>query len=243
MSNQDYSDEYFAKYARKGQFLKRERGRRLHQFNYWIRNTSKTYPQGARLLEIGCGMGYLSEVASGYFDYVGTDITLVPLRAAKDRVSSIDYVQTDAQKLALRSEIFDVVIAFDILEHIPNPHSAIAETFRVLKKGGCIVVTMPNTRSLGNRMKSTKGSLVPSMYRDETHVSLLKPEEWRQLFISSGFTILRSMSDTLWDLPYSTRIPIALQKLVLIPFNLGVSYFLGGLPWTLGENLVFVCRK
>lgn len=243
MSDRNYSEEYFARYEEKGQLSGRERGRRLQQFNYWMRYASRRYPKNAHLLEIGCGMGYLSEVASEYFSYVGTDITLIPLQAARSRDGSIDYVQGDALRLAFRSEVFDVVVAFDILEHTERPENAVAEAHRILKKDGCIIATVPNTRSFGNRIKRTNRDLVPSMYRDPTHVSLLPPEKWTELFRNSGFTIIRSITDTLWDLPYSKKIPLLLQKALLIPFNLSVSELLGGLPWTLGENLVFVCRK
>jgi 2-polyprenyl-3-methyl-5-hydroxy-6-metoxy-1,4-benzoquinol methylase len=243
LSDLKYSKEYFEKYEEKGRYSGIERGRRLPQFKYWIRYASRRHPKGARLLEVGCGMGYLSEVASKSFHYFGTDISVIPLLAAKGRVSGTDFIQSNAMMLSFRQEAFEFIVAFDILEHTDKPESVIAEAYRVLRKGGSLIVTVPNTRSLGNRIKGGASGMVPSMHMDPTHVSLLSPEKWKELFRKSGFQIVRFHSDTLWDLPYSRKVPIHLQKLVLIPFNLAGSVLFGSLPWPIGENLVFVCKK
>ncbi len=243
MNPGQYTSEYFADYEAKGRFLKREQGQRWHQFGYWSRYISRHYSQGSRILEVGCGLGYFAGAVSEKFKYVGTDVAIFPLKVARVREGAQNFIESDAVNLAFHSGSFDVVIAFDMLEHIANPSSVISEIYRVLREKGQLIATTPNVRSFGNRVKSLSADLVPSMHTDETHVSLLSVEEWSNLFKKSGFRIARSASDTLWDIPYSSKIPVVLQKIVLIPFNIGVSYFFGGLPWTLGENLVFVCEK
>ena len=195
------------------------------------------------VLEVGCGLGYFKRALSRNFTYVGTDISLFPLQTAEMRETNGDFVQSDGAALAFCSDSFDVVVAFDMLEHMSSPGLAISEIYRVLRKNGRLIATTPNVRSLGNRIKSPTAGLVPSMYKDKTHESLLSRDEWVSLFRGAGFEMLRSDSDTLWDLPYSTRVPMILQKITLIPFNMIISYLFGGLAWNLGENLVFVCKK
>lgn len=243
MNPRQYSPEYFSEYQAKGRFLRCERGQRWHQFAYWARHISRRYASGSAILEIGCGLGYFGRAISKDFIYIGTDISLFPLQTARAREVEGNFVQSDGALLAFRSDSFDVVVAFDILEHMPDPSFAVAEMYRVLRKNGRIIATTPNTRSLGNRIKSSSAGLMPSMYRDKTHISLLSKDEWIGAFHDAGFEVLKSDSDTLWDIPYSTKVPSILQKMLLVPFNWSVSYLFGSVPWTLGENLVFICKK
>jgi len=50
-------------------------------------------------------------------------------------------VVTDAQRLGLASEAFDIVLCTEVLEHVPEPQAAIDEMFRVLKPGGTLILT------------------------------------------------------------------------------------------------------
>lgn len=243
LNHQQYSNEYFANYKIKGRFLKRERGERWYQFGYWQRYISRHFRRGSTILEIGCGLGYFGKVLFRKFEYVGTDIAIFPLQAIRSREKAISLVQGNVLTLGFRPESFDVVVAFDILEHISPPTSAILEIYRVLRKDGRLILTVPNVNSLGNRIKLVSEGLVPSMYVDKTHLSLLSAEKWTCLFAESGFKILRVASDTLWDIPYSKKFPVILQKMFLIPCNIFIASFFGGLPWSLGENLVFICEK
>jgi len=57
-------------------------------------------------------------------------------------------VQGDGQHLPLASQQFDAVIGLDIFEHIPDDRLAFAETFRVLRPGGTLVLSVPAFKSL-----------------------------------------------------------------------------------------------
>jgi len=238
-----YSGDYYNDYRSKGHFLKRERGERWHQYGYWLRYINRHYPGNCCVLELGCGLGYFAKVASRAHHYIGIDIALFPLQVARSKDPAINLIQGNALKLPFQSQSVDTVVAFDLLEHISDPGSSISEIYRVLRNNGRLIATTPNVKSLGNRLKSPTGKSVPSMYKDPTHVSLLDREEWERLFRGRGFEISRVATDTLWDIPYSSRLPVILQKSILVPFNISVSYIFGGLPWLLGENLIFVCKK
>jgi hypothetical protein len=81
------------------------------------------------------------------------------------------------------------------------------------------------------------------MDTDTSHVALLRPEEWKDLLREAGFVIERSGTDSLWDMPYTRRIPLIIQKAFLVPFNVFITRWIGLLPWRMGENLVIVARK
>ena len=87
-----------------------------------------------RVLEIGCGNGYLGEyVRSLGATVVGCDITL-PATAP-----DVQFVQADGAALPFGQQ-FDVVMSFDVLEHIPDTDQHLREVRRVLRPAGSTVV-------------------------------------------------------------------------------------------------------
>jgi SAM-dependent methyltransferase len=89
-----------------------------------------------RVLELGAWDGMVArEVAARGIHALALDVTLdgVDARATRDGVR---FVQSDAGRIALAGESLDLVCSFGSLEHFPRPDLAIAETHRVLRRGG-----------------------------------------------------------------------------------------------------------
>jgi SAM-dependent methyltransferase len=89
-------------------------------------------PKDARILEIGCGNGWVGKYLRqhGWGNYIGLDI--VP---PADYVGSIK----DWRKLGLDPESFDVIIAFEVVEHV----DCFRECYDLLKPGGKLLLTSP----------------------------------------------------------------------------------------------------
>lgn len=90
---------------------------------------------GKEILVIGAG-GLLGEY-------------LKPL-SLKNRLTSIDFdserkpdIVMDAQKMSFDDASFDLIYIFEVLEHIPNPFTAMKEIHRVLKPGGVLYLSTP----------------------------------------------------------------------------------------------------
>lgn len=100
-----------------------------------------------RLLDVGCGTGYLaaSLALSGY-DVVGVEPDVAARAFARKRLPEV--VEAGAYPLPFSDASFDVVIATDVLEHVPDDQAAVREMFRVLRPGGLAVVTVPAMRIL-----------------------------------------------------------------------------------------------
>jgi SAM-dependent methyltransferase len=85
------------------------------------------------VLDLGCGNRPYADLFDGC-DYLGVD------RSADD---SRPDVITDATRLALDGERFDIVFCTQVIEHVPEPRALVHESFRVLRPGGFLVLTGP----------------------------------------------------------------------------------------------------
>jgi len=95
-----------------------------------------------RLLDIGCGTGlFLSEERHSR-SACGVDFSEEALRFARSRGIS-NLVCADSQTIPFASGSFDIVTAFDLLEHVDNDAASIAETYRVLRPGGIALIGVP----------------------------------------------------------------------------------------------------
>ena len=125
----------------------------LEAQNFWFRARNrliiwalkKHFPDMQRFLEIGCGTGYvLKGVERAYPEatLVGSEIFSVGLPYAASRVSFAELVQMDARHIPYVEE-FDVIGAFDVLEHIEEDEQVLAAMLRALRPGGGLAITVP----------------------------------------------------------------------------------------------------
>lgn len=93
----------------------------------------------ARVLDIGCGAGFLANSLSAEGHHaVGLDLSPGSLKVARNRDPSgrTRFGVADAYRLPFGDASFDAVTAMDFLEHVDEPGRVIAEAARVLKPGG-----------------------------------------------------------------------------------------------------------
>ena len=104
---------------------------------------SKFYKRGQlKILNIGVGTGEDLKILNKYGNNYITDIN-------KDALDLIDkhwYTKkkvADACKLPFEDNFFDIVVSFDVFEHISNDKLAVSEIYRVLKKEGHLIFSIP----------------------------------------------------------------------------------------------------
>lgn len=106
----------------------------------WMVKKIKYYTPGTcKILDIGCGAGFLSNALSSFgYSVTGIDTSQESLSVAEkhDVSGNVDYRAADAYQLPFENEVFEVVAAMDFLEHVENPERVIFEAGRVLKPGG-----------------------------------------------------------------------------------------------------------
>jgi 2-polyprenyl-3-methyl-5-hydroxy-6-metoxy-1,4-benzoquinol methylase len=107
----------------------------------------KDYLQGKQVLEVGAGLGFFSErLQQRGATVTATDIGDGLLRRVRERVGC-ECLQVDALRLleAFGDNRFDVVLSSECIEHTPSPADALRQMCRVLKPGGKLAVSTPNT--------------------------------------------------------------------------------------------------
>lgn len=100
-------------------------------------------PRGAplRVLDVGCGAGNMMHHLAQFGTVTGMDSFEKPLRVCRERGYQAEL--GDAQNMPFDNACFDLVAAFDVIEHCPDDARAVAECARVCKPGGHLVFTVP----------------------------------------------------------------------------------------------------
>lgn len=97
-----------------------------------------------RLLDVGCGAGYFLDAArAAGWQASGVEVSPVAAQVGRERLGLEIYqgTLTDAQFAAGH---FDVVTMFEVLEHLRDPASTLAEAWRILRPGGVLAIQVPN---------------------------------------------------------------------------------------------------
>lgn len=126
----------------------------LEAGNFWFRARNrmllgllgKFAPDHANdYLEIGCGTGFVLEAVAARFPpwrLTASDILVAGLSHASRRVPGATLMQMDARRMPF-SNAFDVIGAFDVIEHIDDDLRVLDELHRALRRDGLAVLAVP----------------------------------------------------------------------------------------------------
>ncbi len=198
---------------------------------------------GRRLLEIGCGHGFILARLEKRYETFGVDISEYALKQAARFAPRSTCYRADVE-VALPTQLepgtFDLVLAKYVFEHLKDPGAAMGRVVTMLRPGGVLLFAVPNTESMGARWKGD------AWYArlDPTHCSLLPPDQWLRLVDDAGLEIRRESSDGYWDLPYIRWLPRWVQFPIFIaPSALACLTGRAILPARFGENLLIIARR
>ncbi len=169
--------------------------------NYWFapRNRHivnllmRYFPMARDFMEIGCGTGFvLSAIANRkrWRRLVGTELHPAGLSIARGRLGArAELVQMDARRIPARN-VFDVIGAFDVLEHIEDDAAVLTAMHLALRPGGGVMLAVPQHPSLWSEIDTRV-----------LHVRRYSRGELEQKTQAAGFRILFSGSYTALLLP------------------------------------------
>lgn len=98
--------------------------------------------QPRRILDIGCGTGTMLGYLGKYGEALGVDADEQAIQFCRQRgVQNVRLLESE--RLPFRNASFDLVTAFDVLEHIPDDQATFGEITRVLRVGGILLAAVP----------------------------------------------------------------------------------------------------
>ena len=113
-----------------------------HEQPGYYRDVTRHFDRGARLLDVGCGSGWLGE----HFEhYTGIDGSAEAVAAARERGREILQGNVD-EPLPFEDASFDGVVLKDLLEHVADPVAVVGEARRVLRPGGRVFASSPDAQ-------------------------------------------------------------------------------------------------
>lgn len=126
---------------------------RLEAGNFWFRARNRLitwalqryFPRMQSYLEVGCGTGFvLTGIAAAFpqAKLAGSEVFSAGLGYAARRVPRASFMQMDGRRIPFADE-FDVIGAFDVIEHIEEDEAVLASMRAALRPGGGLLVTVP----------------------------------------------------------------------------------------------------
>jgi SAM-dependent methyltransferase len=142
-------------------------------------------PHAGLVLDAGCGRSLFTEIRPQWpFRIVPADVDLDLIRSRQAEFPELRWLVGDAHPLPFRDRAFDALFAGELIEHLKDPALGVAEFQRVLKPGGCLILTTPNRLRLANVIDGSERPYSPD------HLSELSYDELLALLPAHGFETL-----------------------------------------------------
>jgi SAM-dependent methyltransferase len=171
----------------------------VEDISFWFRARNRLIVQlvsgitnpGDRLLEIGCGTGYVLQALTCEcgLKATGSELYAEGLEHARRRVPDADFIELDARSMPYE-RAFDLVAAFDVLEHIDDDLATLRGLYRATRQGGFLIATVPQHRWLWSNADTVA-----------RHVRRYRRVELVDRVTQAGFTVVRVTSFVMMLLP------------------------------------------
>lgn len=144
----------------------------------WINYIEKKCPflqKKLKIFEIGSAIGAVAILLHerGH-DVTGSDVSKKIVSVANFINKPVSFIFCDIQNPIPLKKSFDVIMGFEVLEHVPKLKKALQNIKQSLSRGGYFIGTTPFPYAKN--------------YLDRTHVFVAKPKVWKLLFLDAGFS-------------------------------------------------------
>jgi SAM-dependent methyltransferase len=247
--NGGFSPDYFSELAK------------IEDENWWFRSRRslivwalrRFFPKIGSFLEVGCGTGFIISGIQNAFPTLslsGSDVFGEGLAYAGRRLPHASLFWMDALRIPFDEE-FDVIGAFDLLEHIDNDEEVLFQMFKAAKQGGGIIVTVPQHPFLWT--KQDKYSFHKRRYTRERLIEKVKrvgfQEKWSTSFVSLLLPLMflarvgRDRKGGKFDAFEEFRTGSSLNQVLLKIMSAEVFVIRKGISLPVGGSLLLVAEK
>jgi len=140
------------------------------------------------IVDFGCGAGHFLEFLAdaGYRNIIGVERSLRLAIHLRNKG-----LEVRENLLQIEDGSVDVVLAIEVLEHLEDPKSALAEIHRILKRSGSILITTPNQKSIKAKVLRWRWK----EFRRPSHLIFFDRNSLKRLLEEVGFSRARGLKD------------------------------------------------
>ena len=159
-------------------------------FNYLKKYVLSSDPKNIKVLEIGCGNGFILEelIDNGIKNVYGIEPGHTSVRKARSDIKNRIKISTWKKDLFPKNS-FDVICCFHTLDHVIDPNKFVQDVYKSLKKDGKFFFIVHNTNGLSARLLGEKSPIF-----DIEHIYLFNARNLKELFYKNGFHGLETFS-------------------------------------------------
>ena len=164
-----------------------------HRMTYILDQINNRNIKNLKILDIGCGGGIICEPLARLgakvtgIDFVPNNIKAAKIHSKKNKLK-INYIYKDIEKSKI-DEKFDIILMFEVLEHLDNRKKTINKIKKNLNKNGIIIISTINRNSLSKLFAIRIAENILKWIPKGTHdyYKLIKPEELKKTLTQENF--------------------------------------------------------
>jgi ubiquinone/menaquinone biosynthesis C-methylase UbiE len=182
-----------------------------------------------KILDVGCGdsvLFYLFNKTTKSQDLLlyGIDNSEIALSVARKKNPKVNYYQAEVNNLPFENNFFDIIVSFDVIEHVINPEEMLREMIRVCKNNGALI--------LGTPIKYNEA------YQSRMHAYEYFPSEFNKLLNNYLEDVkIYQFQKLIFRLIYNYSVKILNKKIRLF------RYFINFISIFLHRNFFFIRKK
>jgi len=164
-----------------------------HRMSYILDQINNRNIRNLKILDIGCGGGIICEPLARLgakvtgIDFAPNNIIAAKIHSKKNKLK-INYINKDIEKSKL-DEKFDIILMFEVLEHLDNWKKTIKNIKKNLNKNGLIIISTINRNPLSKLFAINIAENILHWIPKGTHDynKLIKPEELKKILLKEKF--------------------------------------------------------
>ena len=164
-----------------------------HRMSYILDQINNRNIRNLKILDVGCGGGIICEPLARLgakvtgIDFAPNNIIAAKIHSKKNKLK-INYINKDIEKSKL-NEKFDIILMFEVLEHLDNWKKTIKNIKKNLNKNGLIIISTINRNLLSKLFAINIAENILNWIPKGTHDynKLIKPEELKKILLKEKF--------------------------------------------------------
>ncbi len=166
---------------------------KTHRMSYILDQINNRNIKNLKILDVGCGGGIICEPLARLgakvtgIDFAPNNIIAAKIHSKKNKLK-INYINKDIEKSKL-DEKFDIILMFEVLEHLDNWKKTIKNIKKNLNKNGLIIISTINRNLLSKLFAINIAENILHWIPKGTHDynKLIKPEELKKILLKENF--------------------------------------------------------